>query len=192
LLSENQNSHPTRKPDRPLLNLGGKSVMHYVLGQYTINQIGLVVTDLNEAIQKFYRTTGLGPWNIYTNNAPPLKCIYHGQPAQYKVRVAMARSAQVQMELIEYLAGDSIHRDFLASGKKGIEHLGIIVTDLDEALMPFHEMGIAVLQQVDGLGVQGDGRYAYLDTEPVLGMILELIQNPSQPRPPEQIYPMIY
>ena len=96
------------------------------------------------------------------------------------------------MELIEYVSGDTIHRDFIASGREGVEHVGIFIPDLDEALQPYLEMGIGILQQAEGLGVKGDGRYAYLDTEPILGTILELIQSSSQPVPPERIYPMIY
>lgn len=101
----------------------------------------------------------------------------------------MAISGQVQVELIEYIEGDTIHRDFLASGREGIEHVGIFVHNLDEAVDQYRKMGIGILQQVYGLGLNGDGGYAYLDTEPILGIILELIQNPSQPRPPDQIYP---
>ena len=93
------------------------------------------------------------------------------------------------MELIEYIEGDTIHRDFLASGREGVEHLGVFVPDLEQALQPHLDMGIGILQQADGLGMSRDVRYAYLDTEPILGTILELIQNSTQPMPPERIYP---
>ena len=96
------------------------------------------------------------------------------------------------MELIEYISGETIHRDFIESGRVGVEHVGIYVPDLDEALRPYQDLGIGILQQADGLGLKGDGCYAYLDTEPVLGTILELIQSSSQPLPPERIYPVIY
>ncbi len=103
----------------------------------------------------------------------------------------MARSGSVQVELIEYIEGDTIHRDFLASGREGLEHVGVFVANLDEELDRYRNMGIGILQQVEGLGLKGDGRYAYLDTEPILGTILELIQRSSQPRPPELIYPSL-
>jgi hypothetical protein len=95
------------------------------------------------------------------------------------------------MELIQYLAGDTIHRDFLESGREGIEHVGTFVPDLEEALRHYQASGIAVLQRADGLGVKGDGRYAYLDTERTLGTILELVQSSSEPQPPERVYPAI-
>jgi hypothetical protein len=163
--------------------------MTSILGQYKISQIGIVVKDLDTAMEHYWRSAGIGPWNVYLTGAPPLKCIYHGHPANYSIRLATVKSGQVQMELIEYISGETIHRDFLVSGREGVEHLGIFVPDLEKALQPYQEMGIGILQRADGLGMKGDGRYAYLDTEPILGTILELIQSSSQPMPPERIYP---
>ncbi|MGE5124131.1 MAG: VOC family protein [Acidobacteriaceae bacterium] len=163
--------------------------MPSILGGVKIDQVGMVVKDLDHAMESFWRTSGIGPWQVFRNSAPPLRCLYHGQPASYTVRLAMAKAGQVYLELIEYLDGDTVHRDFINSGRSGVEHLGIFVPNLDQALMQYQDVGIQVLQQVDGLGVKGDGRYAYLDTEPVLGTILELIQSSSQPAPPERIYP---
>ena len=167
-------------------------MMTSMLGQIKVDQIGLVVKDLDLALENYCRITGIGPWNVYPTGAPPLSCVYHGRPASYKIRLATARSGPLQMELIEYVSGDTIHRDFIVSGREGVEHVGIFIPDLDEALQPYLDEGIGILQRAEGLGVKGDGRYAYLDTEPILGTILELIQSSSQSVPPERIYPMIY
>jgi methylmalonyl-CoA/ethylmalonyl-CoA epimerase len=40
-----------------------------------------------------------------------------------------------------------------------------------------------------GFGLDGDGHYAYLDTEAELGVTLELIQRPKGRMPPEKIFP---
>ena len=163
--------------------------MASVPGQVAIGQIGLVVKNLEAAMESYWQTAGIGPWSVYTAGAPPLSCVYHGHPANYKIRLATALSGPIQMELIEYISGDTIHRDFLASERKGVEHLGIYVPDLEEALQPYQEMGVGILQRAAGLGIKADGCYAYLDTESILGTILELIQSSSQPIPPERIYP---
>ncbi len=161
------------------------------LGQLTIGQIGMVVSDLELAMDRYWTTAGIGPWNVYTTGAPPLRCTYRGRPAQYKIRLATTSSGPVQMELIQYLSGDTIHRDFLASRGGGIEHVGTFVPDLEGALRYYEAVGIGILQRADGLGVRGDGRYAYLDTEAILGTILELIQSSTEPLPPEKVYPDI-
>jgi hypothetical protein len=95
------------------------------------------------------------------------------------------------MELIQYLSGETIHGDFFNSGRVGVEHVGIYVSNLQEALKPYIENGIGILQSAEGMGLKGDGCYAYLDTESIMGTILELIQSSSQPVPPESVYPAI-
>jgi hypothetical protein len=163
--------------------------MHLQMDGLTVSQIALVVKDIDQAMESYWRTAGIGPWSVYTTGAPPLNCTYHGRPSTYKIRLATANSGPVQMELIQYLEGDTIHGDFINAGRSGVEHVGIFVPDLDLALRPYLDKGISILQRAEGLGVKGDGRYAYLDTESILGTILELIQSSSLPIPPERVYP---
>ncbi len=40
-----------------------------------------------------------------------------------------------------------------------------------------------------GFGFGGDGRYAYLDTEDLLGTVVELIERPQRKQLPEKVYP---
>jgi hypothetical protein len=46
-----------------------------------------------------------------------------------------------------------------------------------------------MIQDGSGFGLDGDGHYAYLETEETLGVTLELIQRPSARVKPEKIYP---
>ncbi len=157
--------------------------------RYGISQVGMVVKDLQAVMEAFYRADGIAPWRIVTTGAPPLTCLYHGRLAEYQIKLATAQSGPMQLELIQYVSGDTIHRDFLEAGRTGLEHVGIFVPDLEKALQPYLDRGIGLLQTGKGMGVQGDGCYAYLDTEPIFGTILELIQSASQPVPPERVYP---
>jgi methylmalonyl-CoA/ethylmalonyl-CoA epimerase len=160
------------------------------LGLGRVGQIGIVVRDIRASIEAYWRTLGIGPWKVYTNGPPPLRNVtYYGRPASYRVRVALAHTETGVVELIQYLEGDSIHRDFLATHGEGVEHLGIYVPNLDEALAPYRSQGLTVLQSADGLGMSGDGRYVYLDTRSSMGTILELIQTPTQRATPELTYP---
>ena len=49
--------------------------------------------------------------------------------------------------------------------------------------------GFEMTMDGSGFGPDGDGRYAYLDTESALGTTLELIDRPARRREPEKIYP---
>jgi hypothetical protein len=40
-----------------------------------------------------------------------------------------------------------------------------------------------------GFGLDGDGHFAYLDTEELLGITYELIQRPLRRYEPEAVYP---
>ena len=160
------------------------------LGLSRVGQVGIVVRDIKASMEHYWHLLGIGPWKVYTNGPPPLRNVtYYGRPASYRVRVALAHTESVVVELIEYLEGDSIHRDFLATHGEGVEHVGVYVSNLEEPLARMRSQGVTVLQSADGLGAIGDGRYAYLDTRSSLGTILELIQAPSQRVAPELTYP---
>src|SRR5450756_624399 len=91
----------------------------------SIGQVGIVVRDLEASMERYRSTLGIGNWQVKINSAPPLRCLYRGRPASYRAKVAIARVGHLNLELIQYLEGDSIHRDFLESRGEGIEHLGI-------------------------------------------------------------------
>ncbi len=152
-----------------------------------VGQLGIVVRDIQASMEHYWRVLGIGPWKVYSNRPP--RVTYHGRPASYRVRVALAHTESLVYELIQYLEGDSIHRDFLAAQGEGIEHVGIYVPNLDEPLNRLRSQGVTVLQSADGLGAKGDGRYVYLDTRASLGVVLELIQAPSERVAPELTYP---
>ncbi len=152
-----------------------------------VGQLGIVVRDIQASMEQYWHVLGIGPWKVYTNSPP--RVTYHGRPASYRVRVALAQTETMVYELLQYLEGDSIHRDFLAAQGEGIEHVGFYVANLDEPLARLKSQGLTVLQSADGLGAKGDGRYVYLDTRSTLGTILELIQSPSARVTPELVYP---
>jgi hypothetical protein len=57
------------------------------------------------------------------------------------------------------------------------------------ALREAEAAGLVMLQDGAGFGRDGDGHYAYLDTERLLGVMLELIERPRDRSEPEDVYP---
>jgi hypothetical protein len=53
------------------------------------------------------------------------------------------------------------------------------------------ELGYPLMQSGRGFGVggDGDGAYAYIDTTAALGLIVEAIEQPSSLPPPDAIWP---
>ena len=81
-----------------------------------------------------------------------------------------------QVELIEPVEGPSIYHDWLESHPHGVHHLAVYVESLDAAIASMAAAGYALLQSGAGYGLDGDGGYAYFDTEHDFGVVLEAIE----------------
>jgi catechol 2,3-dioxygenase-like lactoylglutathione lyase family enzyme len=155
-----------------------------------VAQIAFVVRDLDRTVEDYWKVFGIGPWHFYTY-APPLleRMTYHGAAATYRMRLALSYFGPMRIELIELGEGPTVYADFVARHGYGIQHLGLLVDDMDAAIAQAEAAGIAMIMDGGGFGVDGDGRYAYLDTEDRFGTTLELIQRPRQKPEPEKVYP---
>lgn len=155
-----------------------------------IAQIAFVVEDLDATVEAYHRVFGIGPWHFYTYGKPLVKKMsYRGQPADYRMRVALSYFGPTRIELIELLEGDTVYADFVREHGFGVQHLGVLVDDMGLAIAQAEAAGYAMIMDGSGFGVDGDGHYAYLDTEQDLGITYELIQRPRKKHPPEKIYP---
>ena len=155
-----------------------------------IAQVALIVEDLDRTVEDYWKLFGIGPWHIYTYGKPLVKKMsYHGRPSDYKMRVALSYIGPLRIELIEMLEGDTIYADFVKGHGYGVHHFGVLVEDMQQAIRWAEAAGLTMTQDGSGFGLDGDGHYAYLDTEGKLGITIELIERPKRRAPPEKIYP---
>ena len=155
-----------------------------------INQIALVVRDLDAALRRYWETLGVGPWKVYTYGSPLVReMTYRGRPHEYRMRLALAQVGPLVIELLQPLSGDNIYVEHLDSKGEGLHHVGIFVPSFDQAVAQAQQQGFSVLQSGRGYGRWGDGGFAYLDTEAMFGVILELIEVPRERVPPEAEFP---
>jgi methylmalonyl-CoA/ethylmalonyl-CoA epimerase len=155
-----------------------------------IAQIAFVVEDLDKTVEMYHRTFGIGGWHFYTYGKPLVtKMSYYGEPCEYKMRVALSYFGTMRIELIEMVEGPTVYADFVKAHGFGVQHLGVLVEDMSEALAQAEAAGLRMIMDGSGFGPDGDGHYAYLDTEKVYGVTYELIQRPKRRNPPEKIYP---
>ena len=158
--------------------------------KHGVEQIAVLVEDLDEAMERYWSLLGVGPWTVYTYRRPLLRMArYRGQDADPAQRIALARLGSLRIELIEMLQGPSLFHDWVAEHGYGPHHVGVQVEDMDAALAEARAAGLRVLQEGAGYGLDGDGHYAYLDTEDALGMVLELSEMPKRRIAPDRIYP---
>jgi catechol 2,3-dioxygenase-like lactoylglutathione lyase family enzyme len=166
-----------QSPPLPFLNNG-------------VAQVALIVPDLDKAVEMYWKVFGIGPWHIYTYGKPLVKTMtYHGAPADYKMRVALGYLGPTRIELIQPLEGDSVYADFVKEHGYGVHHFGVLVDDMHAALAEAEAAGLTMTMDGAGFGRDGDGHYAYLDTEAALGVTIELIERPQGRVEPEGIYP---
>ncbi len=155
-----------------------------------IAQVGIVVKDLEKAVEAYWKLFGIGPWHFYTYGKPLVKRMsYRGRPAEHKMRVALSWLGPLRIELIEILEGDTVYDEFVKAHGYGVHHFGVLVDDMKEALKCAEAAGLQMTMDGSGFGLDGDGHYAYLDTEELIGTTLELISRPKRRAQPEKIYP---
>jgi len=67
---------------------------------------------------------------------------------------------------------------------EGLHHIQSRVENLEETIAAFGTAGVATLMS----GKFGEGEFYYLDTEPALGVIYEIVRRRTRPAP-EAVYP---
>jgi catechol 2,3-dioxygenase-like lactoylglutathione lyase family enzyme len=137
-----------------------------------IIQIGVVVENLDQTIDSL-TSLGLGPFKVHT--ATHTAAIFRGKKVSYQVKIAMSQQGSVQLELIEYLYGNTIHNEFLQEKGEGLHHICLRVNDIDGSLHRFEQKGISVAQQDRFVG---GGGVAYMDDEKTGGITFEVVQLP--------------
>lgn len=155
-----------------------------------ISQVAMVVEDLDKTVENYYKVFGIGPWHFYTYERPLVKHMtYHGKDVDYSMRVALSYFGPMRVELIEMKRGDTVYADFVKEHGYGVHHFGLVVENMQEAIQQAEAAGYKVIMDGAGFGLDGDGHYAYLDTEDTLGTTFELICRPERRMKPERVYP---
>jgi hypothetical protein len=158
--------------------------------QNGVAQVALVVQDLDKTVENYWNYFGIGPWHFYTYGKPLVKKMsYRGEPVEYKMRVALSWIGSLRIELIEMLEGPTVYADFVKEHGHGVHHFGVLVESMQEAIAQAQEAGLTMTQDGAGFGKDGDGHYAYLNTEEIIGTTIELIERPKGRLEPEKIYP---
>ena len=134
-----------------------------------LDQVGFVVRDL-EAAMALYEPM-FGPFS--TMDPGPMTYDYRGGEEECNMRLAFGKSGDVEIELIEWLAGGCPHKEFLDAGREGMHHLRFRIEDLDAKVAEAEQIGwraIWTKRYGEGLAVA----YLERDGDP---LFLELFEN---------------
>ena len=108
-----------------------------------VSQIGFVVKDIGQAIALYTPLFG----EFRTLDAFDIEWEYRGRPEVSSIKVAFAQSGEVEIELIEWVSGETPHKEFLDAGRDGLHHVRFIVDDLDEKIRSAEALGYAPIRQ---------------------------------------------
>ena len=117
---------------------------------------------------------GIGPFKfIEWPNRPDAKYFYRDAEQYIKVRQAFAQVGPLELELIQPVAGDrNAYREFLEQKGGGIHHVLFEVENMEALVEALSKAGVGVLQS--GTGIRPGTRWALLDTQDLVGFLLEL------------------
>lgn len=152
---------------------------------HTMSQVGFVVRDLDKTVAVMREKLGVEPTYGTT---PEVGREYRGEPGDFVCRMAFFRFSNIELEFIQPIAGTrSIWQDFLDSGREGLHHIRFSIDSQQGVEEDMASIGIPVYQK--GMAVSKPGhQWAYFDSEPVLGFIIETF-NELEKLPGEEAAP---
>jgi methylmalonyl-CoA epimerase len=127
-----------------------------------IDHIGIVVRDIQEALQVYETALGL-----------PLKEIVH-VPDQ-KVNVAFLPIGESNVELVQPTAEDTGVAKFLEKRGEGVHHISIEVADIEASLAQLKAHGVQLIDEVPRQGAHG--RVAFIHPRGAHGVLIELVEH---------------
>lgn len=139
------------------------------IGLPPIDQIGHVVRDL-EAAMAMYEPL-YGPFHLMDGSVPA--ATYRGRTADVALAIALGRSGDLEIELIQWKSGESPHREFIEQGREGIHHLRFRVDDCDGWIERVKTLGYEPIWYKNWCA---DTRFCYLERagDPTLIELLEM------------------
>jgi methylmalonyl-CoA/ethylmalonyl-CoA epimerase len=136
-----------------------------------IIQVGILVSDVEQAARKLEKLIGIGPFQILEPEYRDLTL--HGRPARFKIRIALAKAGPIQIELMQPLSGETIYDEYARRKGYGLHHLAIRAENMNESITEMKARGFKVIQSGNRPGT----KWAYLDTEEQTGIIFELVEK---------------
>ena len=139
-----------------------------------VSQYAFVVRD-QKAVSSYWEKLGF-PAMTYTHS-PGRNLQYRGKPGEYDHILGWQRHGKIPYEWILPLKGPTVYEDFLKAHGEGFQHFGVPAADIDQAVAQWAKLGYAVSQSGawGNEGQRGSGRYAYIDTDPLSGVTIELL-----------------
>ena len=146
-----------------------------LLDEDRVIQICFVTHDLEKSARWFADLTGKPMPKVGVAASPETaQAVYHGHPAAVGCRLMMFEFGNIDVEFLQPGPEPSAWRDLLEQKGPGCHHIAFKTRNLTARNTYLQAKGHALLQRGEFDG--GGGRYAYYDTVPDLGLMIELLE----------------
>ena len=140
-----------------------------------IDQVSFAVESIEAALPLY--TAMFGAFTVRDSSFSPDRVTYRGRPVEAELRLAFARSGDVEIELVEILSGDGPSLEHIRRHGPGLHHVRFEVDDLASKVLEMAEAGFEPVLR--GASARGS-LFAYLEMPERLGYsMIELIQQPA-------------
>lgn len=139
-------------------------------------QIGIVVPDVEAAVRKYSDVYGIGGWQVMEIGSENTKDVrLYGRPVEWTSKIAVTMVGGVMWELIQPRNKDDLFGRFLArrGGVGGVHHIAVRTPDFQRVVRDEAARGGQSILS----GIFSGVEVHYLDTEPDLGVILEVFSG---------------
>jgi len=100
-------------------------------------QLGIIVRDLEKAMQDYSALLSIGPWETF--DVREMNC-----------RAATAMLGTIEVELIQPLVDESTLRKLFGDDEASFNHVGFYIDDQDAEIARFEELGVQFLHKKAG------------------------------------------
>lgn len=134
----------------------------------------IVVRDMEKTLDNYCALFHLErPPVKWTGTPKDAHVEYRDEPSPAMAKQAFLQFGMLRLELIEPDRNPSTWREYLDRNGDCVHHVAFEVDDMQESLACLAQSGIQLIQKGDYNG----GRYAYVDSEQKLAVMMELLQN---------------
>ena len=153
-----------------------------LLDEDEVMQICFVTHDAEASARWFSELTGKPvPPEGRAADPDEAQAIYDGQPARVGCTIRMFAFGNIDVEFLEPGPEKSAWRDLLEEKGPGCHHIAFRTRNLTNRHAYLEGKGHRLLQRGEFHG--GHGRYAYYDTVPDLGVMVELLEFDKDKEP---------
>ena len=147
---------------------------------WTLLHVGMSVKSTEKAVE-YYESLGGKASNrpeiiLRSDNFENLKTYSRTDAPPWTLKIKMLELGPLTLEFIEAVDGDNYVRTWMDEHGEGANHIAFIVDDLEKEVAELEAKGVPVMYHAEG-------RYAYMDTREVGGVVIELMQKGELPPP---------